>query len=96
MRGVLCRKDLFSSMLPKYAQLLQEDLKVLVYSGDVVRCCDVSSSGLERQAMLPRVLLLQDGIVPVTGTRRWIRQLGLEIEKPWRAWRSSTGKCAAL
>ena len=33
-----CRRDLFSSMLPKYEKLLKEDLEILVYSGDVVRC----------------------------------------------------------
>ena len=33
----------------------------------------------------------QDGIVPVTGSRRWIRSLGLDIEKPWKAWHSGTG-----
>ena len=31
-----CRRDLFSSMLPKYETLLKEDLEILVYSGDVV------------------------------------------------------------
>ena len=36
-------------------------------------------------------LALQDGIVPVTGSRRWIRSLGLDIEKPWKSWHSGTG-----
>lgn len=35
--------------------------------------------------------IMQDGIVPVTGTRRWIRKLGLNIEKPWKSWHSGTG-----
>ena len=29
--------------------------------------------------------------MPVTGSRRWIRSLGLDIEKPWKAWHSGTG-----
>jgi len=62
------QKDLFSSMLPKYAKLLTKGLKILIFSGDV------------------------DGIVPVTGTRRWIKKLGLDIEKPWTAWHSTTGQ----
>ena len=33
-----------------------------------------------------------DAIVPVIGTRNWIESLGLEVEAPWRAWRSATGQ----
>jgi serine carboxypeptidase-like clade 2 len=62
------QRDLFSSMLPKYAELLSKKLKILVFSGDV------------------------DGIVPVTGTRRWLQKLGLPIEKPWTTWHSTTGQ----
>ena len=54
-------------MLPRYSELLQEDLNILIFSGDV------------------------DGIVPVTGSRRWIKKLGVDIEKPWRPWHSKTG-----
>ena len=35
-----------------------------------------------------------DAIVPIIGTRRWIRSLDLEVEEKWRAWRSSTGQVA--
>ena len=31
-----CRKDLFSSMLPVYKELLEEKLRILIFSGDVV------------------------------------------------------------
>jgi len=27
-----------------------------------------------------------DAIVPVTGTRRWIKSLGLDVEESWRPW----------
>lgn len=33
-----------------------------------------------------------DAIVPVIGTRKWVRDLGLGVEEPWRAWRSTTGQ----
>ena len=33
------RKDLFSSMLPKYPELLDSGLRILVFSGDVVHFC---------------------------------------------------------
>jgi len=35
-----------------------------------------------------------DAIVPIIGTRKWIRDLGLEVEEEWRAWRSATGQVA--
>jgi serine carboxypeptidase-like clade 2 len=35
-----------------------------------------------------------DAIVPIIGTRKWIRKLNLEVEEKWRAWRSSTGQVA--
>jgi serine carboxypeptidase-like clade 2 len=28
----------------------------------------------------------------VTGTRRWLRRLGLPVVKSWRPWRSATGQ----
>ena len=31
-----------------------------------------------------------DAIVPLTGTRRWIKRLGLAVLEPWRPWKSST------
>lgn len=31
----LCRKDLLTSMLPKYKELVKTDLSILVFSGDV-------------------------------------------------------------
>ena len=37
-----------------------------------------------------------DGIVPVLGTRRWIRSLNLPITRPWRPWTSSTGAAALV
>ena len=37
-----------------------------------------------------------DGIVPVLGTRRWIRSLDLPITRPWRPWTSSTGAAASV
>ncbi|KAL4518207.1 hypothetical protein Ndes2437A_g04505 [Nannochloris sp. 'desiccata'] len=64
------RKDVLTSMLPVYDQLLGSGLEFLVYSGDI------------------------DAIVPIIGTRRWIRKLGLEVEEKWRAWRSATGQVA--
>ncbi|KIY96627.1 hypothetical protein MNEG_11336 [Monoraphidium neglectum] len=33
-----------------------------------------------------------DGIVPVLGSRRWIKSLGLPVDTPWRAWQSQTGQ----
>lgn len=33
-----------------------------------------------------------DAIVPVIGTRKWVRDLGLGVEESWRAWRSGTGQ----
>jgi len=35
-----------------------------------------------------------DAIVPVIGTRNWIRSLKLKVEDAWRPWRSSTGQVA--
>ncbi len=35
-----------------------------------------------------------DAIVPIIGTRKWIRKLNLEVKEKWRAWRSSTGQVA--
>lgn len=37
-----------------------------------------------------------DGIVPVLGTRRWIRSLALPVTRPWRPWTSSTGAAARV
>ncbi|CAL5224857.1 g7615 [Coccomyxa viridis] len=62
------RTDLLTSMLPKYKALLDYDLSILVFSGDV------------------------DAIVPVTGTRRWLRKLGLPVKLQWRPWKSATGQ----
>lgn len=61
-------KDVLTSMLSVYDQLLGSGLEFLVYSGDI------------------------DAIVPIIGTRRWIRKLGLEVEEKWRAWRSASGQ----
>lgn len=32
-----------------------------------------------------------DGIVPLVGTRRWIKSLGLSTLEPWRPYTSATG-----
>eukprot|EP00850_Spirogloea_muscicola_P005258 SM000023S07714 [mRNA] locus=s23:1018730:1022593:- [translate_table: standard] len=63
------RRDLLSSVLPLYPRLLESNLRILVYSGDV------------------------DAIVPVTGTRTWIRMLDLQEKRSWRPWyeRSQVG-----
>jgi hypothetical protein len=50
----------------------------------------------ELLAAEPRLAMLVfsgdvDGIVPVLGTRRWIRALELPIAAPWRPWTSATG-----
>ena len=37
-----CRKDLLTSMLPKYEELLKYDLSILVFSGDVDAIVPVS------------------------------------------------------
>lgn len=33
-----------------------------------------------------------DAIVPIIGTRKWIRDLDLKVEEAWRPWRSVTGQ----
>ncbi|KAK9905794.1 hypothetical protein WJX75_006411 [Coccomyxa subellipsoidea] len=33
-----------------------------------------------------------DAIVPVTGTRRWLRRLKLPVVRSWQPWRSATGQ----
>jgi serine carboxypeptidase-like clade II len=35
-----------------------------------------------------------DAIVPIIGTRKWVRKLDLEVEEKWRAFRSKTGQVA--
>ncbi|KAI3426409.1 hypothetical protein D9Q98_008779 [Chlorella vulgaris] len=63
------REDLLSSVLPLYRRLLEEeDIDMLVYSGDV------------------------DAIVPVIGTRNWIRGLQLPVTSAWRPWHGRTGQ----
>jgi len=55
--------DVQKSVIPLYQNfLVQNKLKMLVYSGDV------------------------DAIVPITGTRDWLRSLNLTIVKAWRPW----------
>ena len=39
----MCREDPFKSMLPQWHELLQTDLRMLVYSGDVDGILPVSS-----------------------------------------------------
>jgi hypothetical protein len=31
-----------------------------------------------------------DGVVPTTGTRYWLRELGLTVQVPWYPWNHST------
>lgn len=33
-----------------------------------------------------------DGIVPVTGTRRWLKKLGLKVKEAWKPWTDSLGQ----
>lgn len=33
-----------------------------------------------------------DAILPITGTRNWLKDLNLPIKSPWRSWTSSTGQ----
>ena len=56
------RKDLLTSRLPEYQNLVANGIRVLVYSGDV------------------------DAIVPVTGTRLWVAQMGLREVAEWQSW----------
>ncbi len=54
----------------------------------------------ELLAAEPRLAMLVfsgdvDGIVPVLGTRRWIRALELPLAAPWRPWTSATGAAGA-
>ncbi len=54
----------------------------------------------ELLAAEPRLAMLVfsgdvDGIVPVLGTRRWIRALELPLAAPWRPWTSATGGAGA-
>eukprot|EP01116_Phalansterium_solitarium_P022795 TRINITY_DN7660_c0_g1_i1.p1 TRINITY_DN7660_c0_g1~~TRINITY_DN7660_c0_g1_i1.p1 ORF type:complete len:498 (+),score=133.74 TRINITY_DN7660_c0_g1_i1:88-1494(+) len=61
--------DVMTSVIPLYEKFLAaQDLKILVFSGDV------------------------DAIVPVTGTRAWLRSLNMTVTNPWTPWIDPQGQ----
>jgi carboxypeptidase C (cathepsin A) len=92
-----------SSGLDKYFNNLDVKLKLNVYASIEWTMCSnnvamnyyagVKGSYYLYQPLIEsglRILIYSgdtDAAVPVNGTRKWISNLGLPVEKPWRSWR---------